>query len=188
VPDAPTVSNVLEADTSMAGTLAYRAPEVLGGEPATAASDLWALGVLLYELSGGSLPFSGRTPFDPTAAIPRGTAPALPAHVPAGVRMIVSRCLAREPGERYRSAGEVRAATPCDPIRPCPSHRSSLRGAARRTARRGFWPQPWRWAQPSRCFCTSDPARSHRQPPAGSCCWLDQIGGPSIRHCHPMAR
>ena len=109
-PDMPTSSNVVEAGTGMAGTLGYMAPEVLRGEPATVSSDLWGLGVLLYEMSSGRLPFGGRTAFELTSAILQGAVPPLPASVPSGVRGIIALCLAREPGERYRSAGEVRAA------------------------------------------------------------------------------
>jgi eukaryotic-like serine/threonine-protein kinase len=95
---------------STAGTLAYMAPEVLQGEPATVASDIWSIGILLYEMSAGHLPFSGRTMFDETAAILRSPMPPLPAHVPAGMRMIVARCLAKEPAQRYHTARELKAA------------------------------------------------------------------------------
>jgi Tol biopolymer transport system component/predicted Ser/Thr protein kinase len=108
--DVSTSSNILTVDAKLAGTLSHMAPEVLQGDSPTVASDIWALGVLLYELSSGHLPFSGRTPFDLSAAILRGVPPPLPAHVQPSVRMIVARCLAREPGERYGAAGEVRAA------------------------------------------------------------------------------
>src|ERR1019366_3157947 len=46
------------------GTLPYLAPEVLRGNPTSVQSDIWALGVLLYQMSTGDLPFSGVTPFD----------------------------------------------------------------------------------------------------------------------------
>jgi Tol biopolymer transport system component/tRNA A-37 threonylcarbamoyl transferase component Bud32 len=109
-PEVSTASNVFAADSALAGTLNYMAPEVLRGEPPSAGSDIWAFGVLLHEMCSGTLPFSGRTSFDLTAAILGGAASPLPAHVPASLRLIVSQCLARELGERYRAAGEVRAA------------------------------------------------------------------------------
>jgi eukaryotic-like serine/threonine-protein kinase len=109
-PDMPTSSNVLETDSGLAGTISYMAPELLLGDPPTVASDLWALGVLLYEMSSGHLPFTGRTSFELTAAVLRGGVPPLSAAVPSGIRMIIALCLAREPAARYRSAGEVRAA------------------------------------------------------------------------------
>jgi Tol biopolymer transport system component/serine/threonine protein kinase len=108
--DAPTLSDVATENATVSGTLSSMAPELLRGDPPTVASDIWALGVVLYEMSTGHLPFSGRTQFDLTAEILRGPTPPLPAHVPASVRMIIFRCLAKQPGERYRTAGEVCAA------------------------------------------------------------------------------
>ncbi|HEY7500337.1 MAG TPA: protein kinase [Vicinamibacterales bacterium] len=94
----------------LAGTLAYIPPEVLLGQGADARGDIWALGVVLYEMSTGRLPFQGRTEFDLTAAILRSAPQPFPAHVPAVLRSIVLRCLAKEPAQRYQRAGEVRAA------------------------------------------------------------------------------
>jgi Tol biopolymer transport system component/tRNA A-37 threonylcarbamoyl transferase component Bud32 len=96
--------------TSTVGTLAYMAPEVLQGEQATVASDIWSFGILLFEMSTGHLPFSGRTMFDATAAILKSPLPPLPAHVPAGVRMIIARCLTKQPDQRYHTARELQAA------------------------------------------------------------------------------
>ncbi len=96
--------------SSTVGTLAYMAPEVLQGEQASVASDIWSCGVLLFEMAAGHLPFSGRTVFDETAAILRSPMPALPPHVPAGIRMIIARCLTKEPDRRYHTARELKAA------------------------------------------------------------------------------
>lgn len=54
---------------ALAGTLTHMPPEVLRGERADARSDVWALGVLLYELATGELPFQGRTAFETSSAI-----------------------------------------------------------------------------------------------------------------------
>src|SRR5258708_9188893 len=82
-PEEPTrtLEPITEAG-SVAGTLCYMAPEVLHGEPADARSDLWALGVMLYEAVTGTLPFRGTTAFEITSAIPRHSLAALPASSP----------------------------------------------------------------------------------------------------------
>jgi tetratricopeptide (TPR) repeat protein/predicted Ser/Thr protein kinase len=94
----------------LAGTLAYMSPEVLQGEPADERSDIWALGVLVYEAATGARPFRGRTAFELTSAIQREPVPPLPPHISASVGAIINRCLAKQPGERYQRASEVRAA------------------------------------------------------------------------------
>jgi len=94
----------------LGGTLAYMAPEVLQGAPPGIASDIWGFGVLLYEMATGHLPFVGRNVFDVTSSILRSPPQSLPAHVPASLRTIIARCLTKEPGQRYHTAGEVRAA------------------------------------------------------------------------------
>src|ERR1051326_1455295 len=100
----------LTSEGVVAGTVPYMAPEVLNGERADARSDLWALGVMLYQALTGHLPFQGRTAFDITSAILRDPVPPLPASVPPGLATIVRRLLEKSPGERYQRASEGRAA------------------------------------------------------------------------------
>ena len=94
----------------LVGTLAYMAPEVLRGEGATRQSDIWALGVLLYEVASGRLPFEGASAVELTAAILKEPAGPQPPGVPPGLRAITQRALAKQPGLRYASAGELKAA------------------------------------------------------------------------------
>jgi serine/threonine-protein kinase len=95
---------------SFAGTLTHMAPELLRGERATARSDIWSFGVLLYELLTGELPFSGRTQFETSSAILGAPPKPVSAHVPLALRLIVERCLIKDPRGRYASAHEVRQA------------------------------------------------------------------------------
>ena len=109
--DAITRSDVLlEHAGPVAGTLPYMAPEVVRGVPANARSDIWALGVVLYEMVAGRLPFTGATTADLTSAILRDPPAPLPPGTPIPLAAVVRRCLEKEPLERYERAGEVRAA------------------------------------------------------------------------------
>jgi serine/threonine protein kinase/photosystem II stability/assembly factor-like uncharacterized protein len=98
-----------ESPGGMTGTLAYMAPEVLRGEAGDHRSDLWALGIMLYEATSGKLPFQGRTAFELSSAILRESPP-LPSSTPPSLWAIIQRCLAKEPAQRYQRASEVHAA------------------------------------------------------------------------------
>ena len=92
------------------GTLPYMAPEQLRGEPPDVRSDIWALGIVLFEMAAGARPFQARTGFELSSAILREPLPELPAHVSPGFRAAIQRCLVKEPAQRFQRAGEVRAA------------------------------------------------------------------------------
>jgi len=100
----------LATGAGLAGTPEYMAPEQLRGECAGPAADIYALGVVLYELVTGELPFGGRRRWE--AAVRRmEEAPPSPRSVVADMdarwEAVILRCLAREPAERFARVEEV---------------------------------------------------------------------------------
>jgi serine/threonine-protein kinase len=88
---------------SLSGTLPYMAPEIFRGETATNASDVFSLGVVLYELVGGKHPFAGATPLDVLEAIesrPIAPASSLRAGISGDVDAVILRMLDRDAGRR----------------------------------------------------------------------------------------
>ena len=92
------------------GTLAYMAPEQLRGETAQMSSDIWALGIVLYEMSAGTRPFQGQTGFELSAAILNREPAPLGSHIPAALQAVIGRCLEKDAGRRYQAGSEVHGA------------------------------------------------------------------------------
>jgi len=89
--------------TTIAGTPAYMAPEVLGGGAATAASDQFSFGVMAFELLTGKRPFGGKTWAQLLAAIESGKRATAITSAPSSVVAVIDRCLARDPAGRHPS-------------------------------------------------------------------------------------
>ena len=94
------------------GTVAYMSPEQAKGKPVDRRADIWAFGVVFYEMLTGHAAYTGETLTDVIAAVisrsPEWTA--LPAAVPPGIRRLLERCLERDPRQRLRDIGEARVA------------------------------------------------------------------------------
>jgi Tfp pilus assembly protein PilF len=140
--DTRTLDQLTAAGT-LVGTPHYLAPELLQGKEADARSDLWALGVVLYEMLSGRLPFPGPTVFEVSSAILKEDPPPLPASVPYKLKSIVERCLEKEPEARYQNAGEVRATLGTLSAEAAPNRRSWWAAAAAVVLVAGFvvWQQ-----------------------------------------------
>ena len=92
------------------GTLPYMSPEQLRGDAVRVSSDVWALGVVLYEMATGARPFKGHTPFELSAAILSDEPVQVPAHLRTELKTAIAGCLVKDQRRRYASALDVRAA------------------------------------------------------------------------------
>jgi Tol biopolymer transport system component/tRNA A-37 threonylcarbamoyl transferase component Bud32 len=99
----------IDSAEGVSGTVPYMAPEILRGGAADERSDLWSLGVMLYEMAAGERPFRGQTQFHVAAAILEQEPAPLPAHIPQAVARVVLRLLEKQPHARYAHASEVAA-------------------------------------------------------------------------------
>jgi serine/threonine protein kinase len=92
---------------SVLGTASYISPEQASGAVATAASDVYALGVVAYQCLSGHRPFDGATPIEIAMKHVRDTPRPLPSDIPPAVRAIVDRALAKDPGARWPTAAAM---------------------------------------------------------------------------------
>jgi hypothetical protein len=99
-----------QTPTPLAGTPAYLAPEVAGGAPPTPAADVFALGVMLFELLTGQRPFTGATTADVLRAV-RDDPPPLPrelrADLPGALQAVCLAAIEKDPADRYATARDM---------------------------------------------------------------------------------
>src|SRR4029453_5818514 len=97
-------------DGHILGTVAYMAPEQAQGHPVDARSDIFSLGVLLYEMATGERPFKGSTNLSILSAILKDVPPPvtdLKAELPRALARMIQRSLEKNPGDRYQSAHDL---------------------------------------------------------------------------------
>src|SRR4029077_3180013 len=95
---------------SVLGTVRYMSPEQARGGHINKSTDVWSLGVVLYEMVIGHAPFSGDTPKEVMSSILEKEPPPLTrsvAHAPAELQQIIGKALRKDPAQRYRSAHEL---------------------------------------------------------------------------------
>ena len=93
------------------GTVAYMSPEQAEGKPVDARTDVFAMGVIFFQMITGDLPFKGDTNMSTLAAILREEPPSvtdIQKSVPRYMGRIIKRCLSKDPDRRYQSAHELR--------------------------------------------------------------------------------
>jgi eukaryotic-like serine/threonine-protein kinase len=124
--DTPTVE--MPTAGTIGGTPQYMAPEQLQGKPADARSDIFAFGLVLYEMLGGAPAFEA----DDSASLITAIMASQPAplktqvpDVPPALERIVEACIAKDPDERWQSAGDIRRALELiDPTLVTPPHQA----------------------------------------------------------------
>ncbi len=109
---SPTLSLAATHAGVIMGTAAYMAPEQAKGKPADRRSDIWAFGVVLYELLTGHRMFGGDSVPETLASVMKDPIAfgKLPPDTPSSIRALVARCLERDPRRRLQSIGEARIA------------------------------------------------------------------------------
>src|SRR5260370_21148978 len=108
-----TATMALSAEGTIAGTLQYMSPEQLQGKPATPRSDIFAFGLVFYEMLTGRRAFDGDNAASVISAIMTAEPPALPQEqlaTPPALDRILKQCIAKDPDDRWQSASDIRRA------------------------------------------------------------------------------
>ncbi|HTR45755.1 MAG TPA: protein kinase, partial [Verrucomicrobiae bacterium] len=107
---SPTLSRLATMQGILLGTAAYMSPEQAKGKAVDRRADIWAFGCVLYEMLTGKIAFGGETVTDTLAAVIRAEPDwsLLPAETAIRVRVLLQRCLQKDPKQRLRDIGDAR--------------------------------------------------------------------------------
>ena len=107
---SPTMSARATEMGVILGTAAYMSPEQAKGKTADRRADVWAFGVVLFEMLAGRQAFTGETASEVMASVMKEEADwtALPANLPPSIRRLLRRCLEKDPKKRLSSMSDVR--------------------------------------------------------------------------------
>ena len=126
------------------GTVPYMSPEQIAGRAVDHTTDIFSLGVLLYEMATGQRPFEGRSSAELASAILRDTPRSLAelrSDLPAGLAQVIGRCLEKRGVDRFPSARDVRDGLRLKSAAAPPIQAAGSRpiGGEARVDREGFW-------------------------------------------------
>jgi beta-lactam-binding protein with PASTA domain/tRNA A-37 threonylcarbamoyl transferase component Bud32 len=151
----------LSASNEVFGTVHYLAPERAQGQPALPASDVYSLGIVLYELLTGRVPFNAESPVATALAHARQPVPPPRAYnpaIPPRLEQVILRALAKNPAERFRNGAEFAAAL------------AALEaGAASETER--YAPSALPLAAPTATFAPPPEGEESEERGGGGCLW-----------------
>src|SRR5215467_5025955 len=144
---SPTVTSPHTRSGVILGTAAYMSPEQAEGQVVDKRADVWAFGVMLYELLSGRRAFDGKTTSHVIVNVMEKEPDwsALPASTPPGVRDLIERCLQKDPTQRPRDIGDLRlqlqalSKQAASGRRAAPQSRAAVEPATRERSR-WLWP------------------------------------------------
>lgn len=165
----------LHEEENSGGTIAYMAPEVLSGEPATESADLYAVGVMAYELFAGEHPFKNPSMGEMIQSILFDTPDVERLDVDEDVQHLVKRLLVKDPDRRYRDANTVIAKLTAAVNLPVPLESDTIRESFLQAAKFIGRDAELRTLTTSLHQITGENLRP--APAAAGCAWL--IGGES---------
>jgi eukaryotic-like serine/threonine-protein kinase len=102
-----TMTDELTRRGTVVGTIAYMSPEQASGRTMDARSDVFSLATVMYQTLAGRRPFEGSTDLEVLQTIIHGSPAPLANEIPAALRAVIEKALARDPGQRYQSMREL---------------------------------------------------------------------------------
>ncbi len=108
--NSPTLSRLATQAGIILGTAAYMSPEQAKAKPVDRRTDIWAFGCVSYEMLTGKQPFRGESVIDTLAAVTKEEPDwsLLPSNAPARIRLLLQRCLQKDPKQRLQAIGDAR--------------------------------------------------------------------------------
>jgi len=145
--NSPTLTlSMATAVGTILGTDAYMAPEQAKGKPVDRRADIWAFGVVLYEMLTGKQLFKGGEAVEILASVIKETPSldALPPSTPRAVRRLIERCIEKDPKRRLQAIGEARIVVE-DAVGLEPQEETAPSGHGSESASPPEARKPWAW-------------------------------------------